>query len=146
MIFVGYEPGSKGYQFWDADHQRIEISRDVKFNETLFPAQEAKKNRASMNDPPISVSDNDSDQSGSELVIPTYLLHGHPVQANLHQKCKPTRTHPLPHPRFHRARNLPDQDKNLLSSHLPYLNIPYVQQKNVKLANLSLPQRTLTVF
>ena len=36
MIFIGYEPGSKGYQFWDAAHQCIEISRDVKFNETLF--------------------------------------------------------------------------------------------------------------
>ena len=23
MIFVGYEPGSKGYQFWDAAHQCI---------------------------------------------------------------------------------------------------------------------------
>ena len=69
MIFIGYEPGSKGYQFWDAAHQRIEISCDVKFNETLFPAQEAKKHRASKNDPPISESDSDSDQSGLELVI-----------------------------------------------------------------------------
>ena len=25
MIFVGYEPGSKGYQFWDTAHHRIEI-------------------------------------------------------------------------------------------------------------------------
>ena len=70
MIFVGYEPGSKGYQFWDTAHQRIEISHDVKFNETLFPAKEAKKNRASMNDLPISESDSDSDQLGLELVIP----------------------------------------------------------------------------
>ena len=70
MIFIGYEPGSKGYQFWDAAHQRIEISRDVKFNETLFPAQESKKIRASLNDLPISESDSESDQSGLELVIP----------------------------------------------------------------------------
>ena len=40
MIFIGYEPGSKGYQFWDAAHQCIEISHDVKFNDTLFPARE----------------------------------------------------------------------------------------------------------
>ena len=58
------------YQFWDAAHQRIEISHDVKFNETLFPAQEVKKNWTSSNDPPISESDSDSDQSGLELVIP----------------------------------------------------------------------------
>ena len=71
MIFVCYEPGSKGYQFWDAAHQFIEISRDVKFNESLFPAKEAKKKRASTNDPPISESDNESDESGLELVTPT---------------------------------------------------------------------------
>ena len=35
MIFIGYELGSKGYQFWDAAHQCFEISRDVKFKETL---------------------------------------------------------------------------------------------------------------
>ena len=70
MIFVGYKPGSKGYQFWDAAHQRIEISRDVKFNETLFPAKEVNKNWASLNDLPISESDNESDKSGLELVIP----------------------------------------------------------------------------
>ena len=73
MIFVGYKPGSKGYQFWDAAHQRIEISHDVKFNETLFPAKEAKKNWALSNDLPISESDNESDQLGLELVIPTQL-------------------------------------------------------------------------
>ena len=70
MIFVGYEPGSKGYQFWDAAHQHIEISCDVKFNESLFPAQEAKKNQASLNDLPISESDNESDNLGLDLVIP----------------------------------------------------------------------------
>ena len=34
MIFVGYETGSKGYQFWDAAHQHFVISHDVKFEET----------------------------------------------------------------------------------------------------------------
>ena len=70
MIFIGYKPGSKGYQFWDAAHQHIEISRDVKFNETLFPVQEVKKNQASTNDPPISEFDNESDELGLELVTP----------------------------------------------------------------------------
>ena len=70
MIFVGYEPGSKGYQFWDAAHQRIEISCDVKFNETPFPVKEVITHQASENDPPISESDNESDTSGLELVIP----------------------------------------------------------------------------
>ena len=70
MIFIGYEPGSKGYQFWDTAHHRIEISHDVKFNETLFPAKEVMKSWASENALPISQSDNESDTSGLELVIP----------------------------------------------------------------------------
>ena len=34
MIFVGYENLSKGWQFWDAKNQHIEISCDVKFDES----------------------------------------------------------------------------------------------------------------
>ena len=71
MVFVGYEPGSKGYQFWDTAHHQFKISCDVKFDETLFPAKEANKNWTSMNDPPISTSDNESEKLGLELVIPT---------------------------------------------------------------------------
>ena len=37
MIFVGYENLSKGWQFWDAKNRCIEISRDVKFDESRFP-------------------------------------------------------------------------------------------------------------
>ena len=73
MIFVGYEPGSNGYQFWDAAHQHFKISHDVKFEESLFPAKEVKltkSNQASLNDPPISESDNESDTSGLEIVMP----------------------------------------------------------------------------
>ena len=69
MIFIGYELGSKGYQFWDTAHHCIEISRDVKFNETLFPVYKATKSQVSQNDPPISESDNESDNLGLELVI-----------------------------------------------------------------------------
>ena len=98
MIFVGYEPGSKGYQFWDAAHQRIEISRDVKFNETLFPAKEVTKSQASKNDLPISESDNESDQSGLELVIPA---HSTPRPPNPGQSASGSQypsaiTHPNP--------------------------------------------------
>ena len=37
MIFVGYKNLSKGWQFWDAKNQCIEISHDVKFDESRFP-------------------------------------------------------------------------------------------------------------
>ena len=70
MIFIGYKLGSKGYQFWDTAHHHIEISHDVKFDETLFPVKEVTTSQASKNDLPISESDNESDTSGLELVIP----------------------------------------------------------------------------
>ena len=40
MIFVSYELGSKGYQFWDTAHQYFKISHDVKFEESIFPVKE----------------------------------------------------------------------------------------------------------
>ena len=46
MIFVGYEPGSKGYQFWDTAHQCFEISHDVKVEETQFPVKELKSTQS----------------------------------------------------------------------------------------------------
>ena len=73
MIFVGYELGSKGYQFWDAAHQHFEISHDVKLEETLFPVKEVKSTKSNLapsSDQPISESDNESDTSGLDLVIP----------------------------------------------------------------------------
>ena len=71
MIFIGYEPGSKGYQFWDAAHQHFEISRDVKFKETQFPAKELKLAQLILvpfSDHQIPESDNESDSSGLDLV------------------------------------------------------------------------------
>ena len=75
MIFVGYEPGSKGYQFWDAAHQHFEISRDVKFEETQFPAKESKLTQptpAPLGDRQIPESDNESDSLGLDLVNPAH--------------------------------------------------------------------------
>ena len=71
MIFVGYEPGSKGYQLWDTAHQCFEISHDVKFKETQFPAQESKLAQpilAPLSDHQIPESDTVSDSSGPDLV------------------------------------------------------------------------------
>ena len=71
MIFIGYEPGSKGYQFWDAAHQCFEISCDVKFKETCFPVKESKLAQpilAPSSDHQMHESDNESDSSGLDLV------------------------------------------------------------------------------
>ena len=42
MVFVGYEPGSKGYKFWDKDSRSIVVSRDVTFDEKSFPNKEPR--------------------------------------------------------------------------------------------------------
>ena len=71
MIFIGYEPGSKGYQFWDAAQQRFKISHDVKFEETLFPVKELKLTQlipVPLSDCQIPESDNESDSSRLDLV------------------------------------------------------------------------------
>ena len=37
MIFIGYEPNTKGYCFWSQQRQRVFISTRVIFNEGVFP-------------------------------------------------------------------------------------------------------------
>ena len=71
MIFVGYELGLKGYQFWDAAHHCFEISHDVKFEETQFPVREtllAQPTLAPSSDQTISSLDSDHDNQGLDLV------------------------------------------------------------------------------
>ena len=71
MSFIGYELGSKGYQFWDAAHQCFKISHDVKFEETCFSAKEMKLTQSTLvplSDHQIPESDNESDWSALDLV------------------------------------------------------------------------------
>ena len=143
MIFVGYESGSKGYQFWDAAHQRIEISRDVKFNETLFPVKEAKKNWASANDPSISESDNESDESGLQLVTPAQPSPWPPSpgQSALPKKQTHTNT-PIAPPAVPQGAQPSGSGPLPAGSEPQYHNIPYVQLRNVWLANLNPLEKT----
>ena len=43
IIFVSYEPSSKGYRLWDPLNHKIIISSDVTFDETLLPNKPADK-------------------------------------------------------------------------------------------------------
>ena len=37
VMFIGYEPGSKGFQLWDKHTCSINLSWDVTFNKSSFP-------------------------------------------------------------------------------------------------------------
>ena len=150
MIFVGYEPGCKGYQFWDTAHHHIKISHDVKFNETLFPVQEATTSWASTNDLPIFQSDNESDTSGLELVIPAQSSPRLPspgLSAFRPQRSqKQIHPHPLPHQGFHWVCNLLDQVSHLPNLKSPNHNIPFIQLRNDRLINLNPLETILMPF
>src|SRR6267378_6140591 len=64
MIFVGYEPNSKGYRLWDKNTWTIKVSTDVTFDESSFPG---KPNIIALPAP------NPSDQVSVQLPI----YHGH---------------------------------------------------------------------
>ena len=151
MIFVGYEPGSQGYQFWDAAHQCIEISCDVKFNETLFPAKEAKKSRASTNDPPISESDNESDTLGLGLVMPAQPSPWPPSPGQ--SALRPTRSQMQTHPNPPIAPPVVPLGVQPSRSGQPparpegqHHNIPYALQRSVWLASLNPLEKSLTLY
>ena len=80
MTFIGYEPGSKGYQFWDKDSRSVVISRDVKFDESKFPYRKdldynnpfANKERRSISvkNRRKTTDESDTDTEGG-LIIPS---------------------------------------------------------------------------
>ena len=44
MTFVGYAEGTKGYLFWNPAKRSIVVSRDVIFDENVFPARKDSGN------------------------------------------------------------------------------------------------------
>jgi len=45
-IFIGYEPGSKGYRLWDKCTRSVKLSRDIKFDEDQFPSHKSAETRS----------------------------------------------------------------------------------------------------
>ena len=124
MIFIGYEPGSKGYQFWDAAHQCFEISCDVKFEDIQFPVKESKSTQsipAPLSNCQIPESDNESDSSGLDPVNlaqpPTRpLFPGHTAPGPSSQSATPPSP---PLPRAPRGLNTPLPDMETALSQPP---------------------------
>ena len=67
MTFVGYEEGSKGYKFWNPQTRKIIVSRDVIFDESVFPAQDKNTGRrATPRDNPFPIPPSEDDPSNGE--------------------------------------------------------------------------------
>ncbi|GKE67343.1 putative ribonuclease H-like domain-containing protein [Tanacetum coccineum] len=52
-VFVGYPHGTKGYKIYDPSHNKIIVSRDVKFPENAFPFGTNVKEKIGENDDEI---------------------------------------------------------------------------------------------
>lgn len=64
LMFVGYEPGSKAWRFWNHSTRSVVMSRDVTFDEDSFPAR--LRGLPGPPDEPLSLPDpeTDSDDEG----------------------------------------------------------------------------------
>lgn len=64
LMFVGYEPGSKAWRFWNHSTRSVVVSRDVTFDEDSFPAR--LRGLPGPPDEPLSLPDpeTDSDDEG----------------------------------------------------------------------------------
>ena len=150
MIFIGYEPRSKGYQFWDTAHQHFEISCDVKSEETQFLAKELKLTQsvpAPLSDRQIPESDNESDSSGLDLVnLAQVYLHQDPPHGD--PKVLDLLAHPLPHLRHWEDLTHLYQTQRLLRYSPLHLNTHSKPQRNKNKDNhkLGLHMETSTKY
>jgi hypothetical protein len=55
VMLVGYEPDSKGYKVWDRHTCSLKQSRDVLFDESSFPSQQAVETQPSTSQPSLPV-------------------------------------------------------------------------------------------
>ena len=73
VVFIGYQPDVKAYRLYDPETKLIHISRDVVFDETVFPlSKQFKFGGGQLNSAPPSVRPGVSSESGTE--VPLILL------------------------------------------------------------------------
>ena len=113
MIFVGYEPGSKGYRFWNPATRSIVVSRDVTFNEESFPARKDLGNNPKSPDMP---SDDTSDSDSEDFDLSDIPVPIPPLNEPEHQEPEvdpepvgdnnppPPEPVPPPQPQYQRPR------------------------------------------
>ena len=139
MIFVGYELGSKGYQFWDAAHQHFKITCYVKFEETQFPAKEIKLKTDSLGLDLVNLAQPPNRPSSPR---PTCIR----TNCAIVPKCYTSKPTPCSPPGLHEALMHPYQTQELLCYSPQHLNICSNQQKLEKIDSNGpdLQLRTLT--
>ena len=133
MIFVSYENLSNGWQFWDAKNRCMEISCDVKFDESQFPLRQdldqrnpsaVEKRRSispsqrseSTNDPcdqlvPGTMSDSNSEYPSAP--VPPKIKT--PPSSSTSSTSTSHRGR-SPHPRLDSEDISPDEDENIRPS------------------------------
>ncbi|KIJ07401.1 hypothetical protein PAXINDRAFT_90445 [Paxillus involutus ATCC 200175] len=117
MIFIGYEPGTKGYRFWSNNKRRVVISTTAVFNEYIYPNCSKEKNKPdnlplyhtesrSTSDQDSSGSDTDSeDEHEDDGLMLRAINPGNPQP----QQAIPNQPIPPPNPAL--RRNRPNSDE-----------------------------------
>lgn len=124
MIFVGYEPGYKGYRFWDK--RRVVLARDAVFNETEFPNRtDISPSKPTPNgDDNIPLPDNDSpleddDDSGHSTSGDGDDDHPAPQAPNPQHRQQPPRI-----PRIQTPPVVPRRSNRVASQPVPPVTRP----------------------
>ena len=68
MIFIGYEPNTKGYHFWSKERKQVFVSTNAIFDEKVFPyCSRDKANRHT----PIPIEDENLFTALDDLPYPS---------------------------------------------------------------------------
>src|ERR1700761_4678577 len=80
VVFVGYEPNTKGYTLWDRHSRSFVISRDVTFDEESFPSRSDLGNQRPPNPiPSSSIPAGEYIEYPVEVVFPGVPAHPPPA-------------------------------------------------------------------
>ncbi|GJR35000.1 putative RNA-directed DNA polymerase [Tanacetum coccineum] len=82
-VFLGYPPGTKGYKIFDIKHNKIVISRDVRFIENFFPFANIKVEEEEIFIPPSIWDDEVIEEKPKDLIgepNETEIGHSEPIE------------------------------------------------------------------
>ncbi|GKA64423.1 putative RNA-directed DNA polymerase [Tanacetum coccineum] len=82
-VFLGYPPGTKGYKIFDIIHNKIVISRDVRFIENFFPFANIKVEEEEIFIPPSIWDDEVIEEKPKDLIgepNETEIGHSEPIE------------------------------------------------------------------